>query len=50
MMSTQSNEEEHIFANELRSAGPEGSGRKNFKMETQCNQKSGPRGFGSYYL
>jgi hypothetical protein len=28
MMSTQSNEEEHIFANELRSAGPEGSGRK----------------------
>jgi hypothetical protein len=23
--------------------GPEGLGRKNFKIETQCNYKSGPR-------
>jgi hypothetical protein len=23
--------------------GPEGLGRKNFKIKTQCNQKAGPR-------
>jgi hypothetical protein len=28
----------------LENEGPEGSGRKTFKIETQCNQKSGPRG------
>jgi hypothetical protein len=27
----------------LENMGPEGLGRKNFKIETQCNYKSGPR-------
>jgi hypothetical protein len=29
-----------------RIVGPEGSGRKNFKMKTQCNHKVGPRDLG----